>query len=622
MKTKWLLVVALVVVALPTACQNMEQVLQRLRSDNEGERRQAVEQLAQFGTQPVAALLNLLDTPDLSPGAQAAARVALEQAVLRAARPGANAERMAVEKTLIAHFQKSQSETTKQLILRLMEVVGSAQSVPMLQKLLEDRAWREMARATLQQIPGLEATLALERAFTRSKEIPWKAALLEAIGTRAQPRSAPLVAQSLRSPNPQLRAVAIAVSAGFDEPAIQKSLQQLAQRGSQREREQAQHTLLRLAERLQRQGKAATATALFQWLYTNGADPLVRSGALTGLARSRTAQSAALLVQALEHPNPQIATTAATLLREARGRDIAQNLLKQLSVGRGEKQIRLIELLGYQRDSAALVVPALVKLFDQSEPDVQVAIIDALARLAHPEAASVLATALRSTDGRLQQAAIQAVPGVALALHRRGQTNAATQLAREALAPSRQRETMLLLVGTLRRMGEAISPGEVARRTGMIVKWWVLAPAGERSQLRAQDILDPNAPPNLQQPLAGASWRRVEIEDPLGVLDFWQISGGRENTGGYAYAEIYSDAERPAMLLIGSDDDVVCWLNGRKVHEFIGDRGLGIDQDRVNVTLQAGWNRLLCKVLNGANGWQLTVRVVDREGRPIVLEQR
>jgi HEAT repeat protein len=622
MKRIGLTVLALVMLALPSACQNMEQTVQKLRSPDDNARRQAIEEIAPFGVKAIPALLAMIENPNTEPGALMAATMALERVVYQSTRPGAASERSAAEKALLARLQKPAPEPLQRLLLRLITVVGTSQSVPTLQKLLGDKTLREPARMALQQIPGREATTALERAFAQATDPPWKSALLLAIGARKQPSSAKVVLGALQSTQAEVRLTAITVAGEFPTPEIQRALQQIAQKGSEREKEAAQHSLARIAERLRRSAAAGQAAALFQWLYAQGRTSALRSAGLTGLAHTSNADTARLLVKALNHPNPAIASTAYSLLQEVKIPGLAEALVVQLQNARGEQRLRLLDLLGYQSGSPAVVLPSLLKAFNENVPAVKVAALRAMGRLCHPDTASALMVALGHENEEVRQTAIEAVPGVALALQKQGKTDLATVLARTALEKTRDRESVIRLVGVLRSLGTAISVKDIAMQQGMVVHWWILAPVAERNLLRERDLVDPGAPVDLQAEVNGVRWRRIELDDPQGVLDFWAIAGARENTGGYAYAEVYSDTTQTVTLKIGSDDDVTCWVNGQKVHEFIGDRGLAIDQDTAAATLQQGWNRILCKVLNGSDGWQLTVRITTAEGKPLRLQQR
>lgn len=252
----------------------------------------------------------------------------------------------------------------------------------------------------------------------------------------------------------------------------------------------------------------------------------------------------------------------------------------------------------------------------------KVAALTAMGRLGHPDAGSALLVALTSEIEEVRLAAIEAVPRVALALQKAGRTDPAVVLARNALEKARDRESVIRLVGVLRTLGMDIRPRDIAAQQGLIVNWWVIGPLAERNAMRQRELVNPESPIDLRANVNGQSWKRVEVDDPQGVLDFWSVIGPRENTGAYAYAEVYSDTQQTVTLKIGSDDDVTCWVNGRKVHEFIGDRGLSIDQDTATATLQQDWNRIVCKVLNGSDGWQLTVRLTAHNSTPLPLQQR
>ncbi|HEX9794534.1 MAG TPA: PSD1 and planctomycete cytochrome C domain-containing protein [Planctomycetota bacterium] len=62
---------------------------------------------------------------------------------------------------------------------------------------------------------------------------------------------------------------------------------------------------------------------------------------------------------------------------------------------------------------------------------------------------------------------------------------------------------------------------------------------------------------------------------------------------------------RKAVLSLGSDDAVRVLFNGEKVYTNPASRAVGLDQDRVEIDLHAGENRLLLKIVNtgGAHGF-------------------
>jgi hypothetical protein len=128
--------------------------------------------------------------------------------------------------------------------------------------------------------------------------------------------------------------------------------------------------------------------------------------------------------------------------------------------------------------------------------------------------------------------------------------------------------------------------------------------------------------------------RGVDLSDPEGwvpaAADLRPAGGGRaavfdfaarwkpnENVVGFALIHVRSPEDRPATLLLGSDDGVEAWLNGTRIHRLDRGRGMKLDEDRVDVELKAGWNRLLIKVYQGKGGWGLGARFVGRSGEPL-----
>ena len=83
-----------------------------------------------------------------------------------------------------------------------------------------------------------------------------------------------------------------------------------------------------------------------------------------------------------------------------------------------------------------------------------------------------------------------------------------------------------------------------------------------------------------------------------------------------AYAHVYvnSPTTRSARIRLGSDDGLKVWFNGANVLTQDVYQGWTADQYTVNVTLNQGWNRLLCKVSQGGGAYQLSARFTDPSG--------
>jgi len=110
-----------------------------------------------------------------------------------------------------------------------------------------------------------------------------------------------------------------------------------------------------------------------------------------------------------------------------------------------------------------------------------------------------------------------------------------------------------------------------------------------------------------------ARWSRPFEPGARGVVDLDDVFGKREHTVVYALASvrIADEAERKLLLLVGSDDSVRVWVNGKPVHTNEKQRGVRADEDAVEVTLAPGWNDVLLKVANFKGAWGLALRLAE-----------
>jgi len=116
-------------------------------------------------------------------------------------------------------------------------------------------------------------------------------------------------------------------------------------------------------------------------------------------------------------------------------------------------------------------------------------------------------------------------------------------------------------------------------------------------------------------------WKRVDSQDSQGKIDLRATIADRDNCIGYAYAAVELQKPVDAVLLLGVDDSEKIWVNGSRVFEQFTARGLVVDQDRVPVHLEAGTNKILLKLYQNNQGWELCVRIVTADGRPVPFKQ-
>ncbi len=88
-----------------------------------------------------------------------------------------------------------------------------------------------------------------------------------------------------------------------------------------------------------------------------------------------------------------------------------------------------------------------------------------------------------------------------------------------------------------------------------------------------------------------------------GLVDLKVALAPAEWAVAYAYAEIESIHARETVLHCGSDDAIRVWLNGKEIHTSTDARGAKLDQDSVNIHLNAGINKIFIKIVNYTHGW-------------------
>ena len=97
------------------------------------------------------------------------------------------------------------------------------------------------------------------------------------------------------------------------------------------------------------------------------------------------------------------------------------------------------------------------------------------------------------------------------------------------------------------------------------------------------------------------------------LMELDKLLGG-DNRVAYLRTNVWSDKTQKVRLEIGSDDGIKVWLNGQLVHANNATRPATPGQDKAEVTLKQGWNRLLLKLTQSGGQWALCVRFRNLDG--------
>ena len=166
--------------------------------------------------------------------------------------------------------------------------------------------------------------------------------------------------------------------------------------------------------------------------------------------------------------------------------------------------------------------------------------------------------------------------------------------------------TLFLLSTVFVSLAEAGSP---------YLRYWIICGPFENAKLDTECIRDEASfTPIPGKIIKGKRCRAyLSCEDKI-VFDLEEVFGPHENAVAYAFIEVYSSTARKVKLYLGSDDSIKVWLNGENVFTNDAIRALVFDEDKIDVILKGGWNRLLIKVYNNELAWNFSARFIRRSG--------
>ena len=155
---------------------------------------------------------------------------------------------------------------------------------------------------------------------------------------------------------------------------------------------------------------------------------------------------------------------------------------------------------------------------------------------------------------------------------------------------------------------------DIKSGTDYVTAWQIAGPYLQEGK-EYKDLFDIVFPPEIPG-AQGVKWQDIppgsDAKRPW-VMDLLKALGGEQRVA-YARTWVRSEQRRPARLELGSDDGIKVWLNRRVVHTNNTFRGLQPGSDKLQVTLNAGWNPLLLKVTQLNQGWAFCLRLLRPDG--------
>ncbi len=322
----------------------------------------------------------------------------LQRMVLNASRPGAEAERLALEKVLDAKvIDPAVPQPARVWILRQLEYIGAANSVPALTALLHnsDAELKECARRALEKDSAPEAVESLQAALAAGGDTRWTTGLIQSLGQRRDAQSADLIAQKID--DPKLAFAACSALAKIGSAAAIDHLWSALESGAP----PAAGALIAAADNLLKARQSERAAAIYSRLYKEPSSVGVRSAALVGLANAAPDQSKGLIAEALSTTEPRLQIAAITAARRVYGSGTSAALAPLFSQLNASGQMAVLRVLDAPAEDHIIAAAA-----EDDEP-VQLTAIARLGQVGTGKAVPVLLRLAAGQRSPVQKAAIE-----------------------------------------------------------------------------------------------------------------------------------------------------------------------------------------------------------------------
>jgi HEAT repeat protein len=304
----------------------------------------------------------------------------------------------AQEDKLIAILKSDAPPKEKADACRELAHVGTKEAVPVLAPLLADENLSHMARYALEPIADPSVDAALRSALGKCQG-RMLVGVIESLGVRKDTRAVELLAKLLTHPDPAvLQAAARAL--GKIGPASVPALEKALSSGTTATQPAICEGLFRCAESM----RGVDAASIYDKVRKVPNLPhQVQVAALRGAIQSRGTKGVSLLTETIRKESYALAAAAMRISLEMPGQKVTQALAREVAQATPEKQLLLLQTLGYRGDASA--VPAL-KASAQKGPAVRrVAAIRGLAQLRTPATLPLLVQWVKDPEPDVASAA-------------------------------------------------------------------------------------------------------------------------------------------------------------------------------------------------------------------------
>ena len=452
-----------------------------------------------------------------------------------------------------------------------------------IQRLLEDPApgVRIASAAAISEIRDEEALARLRDLYRKETDADAREAFARAFGTLRDREALPLLAEAFRD---------------ADAPASVRD------------------SALEAARSI---GGEEASSLLLEVLSDPNLGPERRKELITGLGQFQTKAAIPTLIQSLDNPSADVRAAAVEALGTVLGSVREEEPPKRDAVSTAVVAVgTVLGVLESPSPSAAL--SALRDRLDDPSDEVRKRAIVALGSLKDRESIPALIAAADREETRFEAVvALTETPDpAALAVYLRAMGDKSPELRRRVTTAVRTiGDQVVPTLNQLAERGElppSALPGlrDAFAMAGPIQNWNLLGPFP--METAPPFPLDRPIDPDASYPSAGggtAAWTTIETQDPRGAVDLGEIYSRDDDLAAFGLVEIESPSDREAMMAVGSDDTLTVWVNGEQVYDYPKRRSFSAEQDRFEIRLKAGTNRIVVRCGNAGGSWMFSAAV-------------
>src|ERR1051326_6438928 len=226
-----------------------------------------------------------------------------------------------IETRLLAFLQSNATPAGRQFALRELSLVGTEASIPVLTPMLLDPATSEMARFALARIPGGAASEALRTSLGKASG-SIRVGLINSVGQRRDSQAVAALGALASSSDPSASQAALAALSQIADRAALNTLAALHLKASSAPVEPISRAYLECANHIAPDDRQS-ALQIYRKLRAGTEPPLIRVGALSGLASLSPQEALPQIIQEIESKDERIQFAAIRLLGGMASSDIS-----------------------------------------------------------------------------------------------------------------------------------------------------------------------------------------------------------------------------------------------------------------------------------------------------------